>query len=67
VVFDVAGRPAALPDGADFVQGDVRDEAALRRCLRGAAVTFHTASYGMSGSSALHTRTIWEINVQGAP
>lgn len=56
---------APLPPGAAFAAADVRDEAALARHFRGAALVLHCASYGMSGSSQLQRRLVEEVNVGG--
>jgi UDP-glucose 4-epimerase len=38
------GRRDAVPDGAQFVHGDIRDEAALGEALRGVDCVFHLAA-----------------------
>jgi dTDP-L-rhamnose 4-epimerase len=40
------GRPAWVPDGVEFVQGDVRDPDAWPRALAGVDIVFHEAAYG---------------------
>jgi dTDP-L-rhamnose 4-epimerase len=40
------GRPSWVPQGARFVEGDVRDAAALERALEGCSGVFHQAVYG---------------------
>ena len=39
------GKPAYVPSGADFIQGDVRDEGAMKRALEGVEGVFHLAAY----------------------
>ena len=40
------GRPAWIPDDAEFVQGDVRDPDAIARCLEGVSDIYHQAAFG---------------------
>ena len=40
------GRPAWVARDVEFVQGDVRDRAAVEAALRGIDVVFHQAAYG---------------------
>ena len=40
------GRPAWLPEAAEFVQADVRDRDAVAAALRDIDVVFHQAAYG---------------------
>lgn len=65
VLFDVRPPSEALPDGVEFIQGDVRDLTQVVNALRGADCVFHTASYGMSGSEQLDRKRIEEVNIQG--
>lgn len=39
------GRPAYLPPAAEFLEGDVRDRAMLRRALDGIDAVYHFAAY----------------------
>lgn len=41
-----AGKPAYLPPEAEFIQGDVRDRAMLRRSLQGVDYVIHLAATG---------------------
>lgn len=41
-----AGKPGHLNPEAEFIQGDVRDPAAVGRALAGIDVVFHQAAYG---------------------
>ena len=41
-----AGKPAWLPEAADFHHADIRDTGALRSALDGVEVVFHEAAYG---------------------
>ena len=40
------GRPAWIPEKAEFIGGDVRDPSTLRLALEGVGVVFHQAAYG---------------------
>jgi dTDP-L-rhamnose 4-epimerase len=40
------GRPAWVPDAAEFVEGDIRDRALVLAALRDVDVVFHQAAYG---------------------
>uniref|UniRef100_A0A3B1JR29 Short chain dehydrogenase/reductase family 42E, member 1 n=1 Tax=Astyanax mexicanus TaxID=7994 RepID=A0A3B1JR29_ASTMX len=65
LLFDARPPSEALPEGVEFVQGDVRDYAQVEKALRGAACVFHIASYGMSGREQLNKKLIEEVNIQG--
>ncbi len=39
------GRPLYLPDGAEFIHGDVRDRSSVEKAIRGVDVIFHFAAY----------------------
>ncbi|KAL7870218.1 hypothetical protein SRHO_G00077150 [Serrasalmus rhombeus] len=65
LLFDVRPPSAVLPEGVEFVQGDVRDYAQVEKVLQGADCVFHAASYGMSGREQLNKKLIEEVNVQG--
>ncbi|KAI5097969.1 short-chain dehydrogenase/reductase family 42E member 1 isoform 1, partial [Silurus meridionalis] len=65
VLFDVKPPSEALPEGVEFVQGDVRDFTQVANASRGADCVFHVASYGMSGREQLNRKLIEEVNVQG--
>lgn len=55
----------ALPEGVEFIQGDVREFTQVVNALRGVDCVFHIASYGMSGREQLNRKLIEEVNVQG--
>ncbi len=40
------GKPAWVPAGAEFIQGDVRNRQTWERALQGIDVVFHEAAYG---------------------
>mmetsp|Transcript_9400 Transcript_9400/g.16634 ORF Transcript_9400/g.16634 Transcript_9400/m.16634 type:complete len:430 (-) Transcript_9400:448-1737(-) len=66
VLFDVAQpRYPLLPDGVDYVHGDIRSAEAVNRAIKGATLVIHVASYGMSGVEALDRQKIRDINVTG--
>nr|XP_054098654.1 putative short-chain dehydrogenase/reductase family 42E member 2 isoform X2 [Callithrix jacchus] len=54
-----------LSPETEFIQADVRDEAALYRAFEGVDCVFHVASYGMSGAEKLQKEQIESINVGG--
>ncbi|XP_062860951.1 short-chain dehydrogenase/reductase family 42E member 1 [Trichomycterus rosablanca] len=64
VLFDVR-PPEVLPEGVEFIWGDVRDYTQVADALRGADCVFHVASYGMSGREQLNRKLTEEVNVQG--
>lgn len=65
ILFDVRPPAEELPEGTEFIQGDVRDLAQVENVLRGAVCVFHVASYGMSGREQLNRELIEEVNIQG--
>ena len=40
------GRPAWVPEGSDFIEGDLRDRAVMTAALQEIDVVFHQAAYG---------------------
>ncbi|KAI4896398.1 hypothetical protein NFI96_017128 [Prochilodus magdalenae] len=54
-----------IPDGAVFLQGDVRDYDTLYKICAGVDCIFHTASYGMSGPEQLRKELVESVNVGG--
>jgi dTDP-L-rhamnose 4-epimerase len=40
------GKPAWIAEGAEFIEGDVRDRETMASALRGIDVVFHQAAYG---------------------
>jgi len=40
------GKPAWIPDAAEFIEADIRDRAAMTTALRDIDVVFHQAAYG---------------------
>jgi hypothetical protein len=66
-LLDLYPPQAPLPESLEFMECDVRDLASLQRCLAGAGLVFHVASYGMSGRQSLQHRLIEEVNIQGGP
>ncbi len=39
------GKPLDIPEGTEFIEGDVRDKSAVEKALRGVEVVFHFAAY----------------------
>lgn len=66
------GRPAYLSPDIEFIEGDVRDRAALLDAMRGADVVYHLAAYQdyhrdfstFFHTNAVSTALIYEIIVQ---
>ncbi|XP_069822259.1 short-chain dehydrogenase/reductase family 42E member 1 [Dendropsophus ebraccatus] len=65
VLFDVRKPEQDLPDGIQFIQGDIRSLSAVEEAFCNAACIIHTASYGMSGREQLQTQLTEEVNVNG--
>lgn len=59
------GRRAVVPDGARFVQGDIRDEAAVRQALDGVDCVFHLAARVTVRGSFEHFHDDLDTNVMG--
>ena len=73
--FDAAAPPDGLPDGAEFVRGDVLDVDAVRRALEGCEAVFHLAalySYARADAARMQavnvdgTRTVLRAAANGA-
>jgi dTDP-L-rhamnose 4-epimerase len=66
------GMPAYIPPEIEFIEGDVRDKATLRRALAGVDVVFHLAAYQdylndfstFFHTNAVSTALIYEIIVE---
>ncbi|KAG8562818.1 hypothetical protein GDO81_015828 [Engystomops pustulosus] len=65
VLFDIRKPAEGLPDGIQFIQGDIRSLPAVEEAFAGASCIIHTASYGMSGREQLQTQLTEEVNVKG--
>lgn len=65
VLFDVRKPAQDLPDGIQFIQGDIRSLSAVEEAFTNASCIIHTASYGMSGREQLQTQLTEEVNVKG--
>lgn len=61
----VEGVPEYLPEDAEFIQGDVRDSAAVRRALAGIDVVFHMAAAVGVGQSMYEIERYMGSNTQG--
>jgi len=61
-----ASEPLALPEGVDFVRGDVRDKDAVAQALRGIDVVYHLAAKISVGASMIDAPHYIDHNVQGA-
>ena len=59
------GIPEYLADGAEFIQGDVRDSAAMRRALAGVEIVFHMAAAVGVGQSMYEIEHYMGTNTQG--
>ncbi|XP_063760411.1 putative short-chain dehydrogenase/reductase family 42E member 2 isoform X2 [Eleginops maclovinus] len=65
ILLDMNRPPCAIPDGATFYQGDIRDYSSLYKVCEGVDCIFHTASYGMSGPEQLRKEQVESVNVGG--
>ncbi|KAF5903652.1 putative short-chain dehydrogenase/reductase family 42E member 2, partial [Clarias magur] len=65
ILLDLHQPRWELPDGAVFLQGDVRDYDTLYKACAGVDCIFHTASYGMSGPEQLRKELVESVNVGG--
>src|SRR6188472_3998944 len=59
------GRRDAIPDGAHFVHGDVRDDAAVATALQGVDCVFHLAAQVTIRGSFDRFRDDLDTNVMG--
>src|SRR5207302_6145097 len=59
------GVPEYLADGPEFIQGDVRDSAAMRRALAGIEIVFHLAAAVGVGQSMYEIEHYMGTNTQG--
>ncbi len=59
------GIPEYLADGAELIQGDVRDSVAIRRALAGVEVVFHMAAAVGVGQSMYEIEHYMGTNTQG--
>ncbi len=59
------GIPEYLAEDAEFIQGDVRDSAAVRRALAGIEVVFHMAAAVGVGQSMYEIEHYMGSNTQG--
>ena len=64
-VHQAATRPAYLHPDAEFVKGDVRDEAAVTRSLKGADAVFHLAAKVGVGQSMYEIAAYSSVNDVG--
>ncbi|XP_072299457.1 putative short-chain dehydrogenase/reductase family 42E member 2 [Eucyclogobius newberryi] len=65
ILLDMNRPPSDLPEGAQFIQSDIRDYCSLYKACEGVSYIFHTASYGMSGPDQLKKQLVESINIGG--
>ncbi|XP_025062804.1 putative short-chain dehydrogenase/reductase family 42E member 2 [Alligator sinensis] len=65
ILYDIQKPPSEVPNGAAFIQADVRNYDALFAACEGADCVFHIASYGMSGLEQLQRKQVESINIGG--
>ncbi|XP_006011120.1 short-chain dehydrogenase/reductase family 42E member 1 isoform X2 [Latimeria chalumnae] len=65
ILFDVRNPIQSVPEGVQFVQGDVRNYSEVVKAVDNVDCVFHIASYGMSGREQLNRKLIDEVNVKG--
>ena len=54
-----------VADQIDFVEGDIRDEAAVQRCMKGVDTVFHLAARASVPRSVEEPRLAHDVNVSG--
>ncbi|XP_023675815.1 short-chain dehydrogenase/reductase family 42E member 1 isoform X1 [Paramormyrops kingsleyae] len=64
-LFDIRPPDVEVPDGMEFLQGDIRMYKQVEEVTRGVDCVFHIASFGMSGREQLNRGLIEAVNVQG--
>ncbi|NXY81566.1 D42E1 reductase, partial [Alcedo cyanopectus] len=65
ILFDVMKPLQTVPEGIQFLQGDVCCLSEVEEALRDVTCVFHIASYGMSGREQLNRKLIEDVNVKG--
>lgn len=67
ILFDISSPTHSIPEGIEFIRGDIRHLSDVEKAFQDADVTcvFHIASYGMSGREQLNRSLIEEVNVGG--
>ncbi|KAI5280296.1 short-chain dehydrogenase/reductase family 42E member 1 [Manis pentadactyla] len=67
LLFDLSSPAQTIPEGIEFVRGDIRHLSDIEKAFQDTDVTcvFHIASYGMSGREQLNPNLIEEVNVRG--
>ncbi|MGH0161892.1 UNVERIFIED_CONTAM: hypothetical protein FKN15_042037 [Acipenser sinensis] len=65
ILLDLHKPKWDIPEGAVFLQSDIRDYGALYKVCDGVGCVFHVASYGMSGPEQLKKAQIESVNVGG--
>ena len=59
------GTPDSVPDGATLIEGDVRDETAVKRAMAGVDVVFHQAAVVSVDESVADPSRSHGVNVDG--
>ncbi|KAG2455295.1 D42E1 reductase, partial [Polypterus senegalus] len=65
ILLDLQKPKWDIPEGANFIQGDIRDYKTVYKASEDVDCVFHVASYGMSGPDQLKKQQIESINVGG--
>ncbi|XP_012585892.1 PREDICTED: short-chain dehydrogenase/reductase family 42E member 1 isoform X2 [Condylura cristata] len=67
ILFDIKSPAQAIPEGIEFIHGDICHLSDVEKAFQDVAVTcvFHIASYGMSGQEQLNRNQIEEVNLGG--
>ncbi|XP_067859172.1 putative short-chain dehydrogenase/reductase family 42E member 2 [Heptranchias perlo] len=65
ILMDIHKPRWCLPEGAVFIQSDIRDYDTLYNACEGVDCVYHAASYGMSGTEQLQKEQIESVNVDG--
>ncbi len=64
-IFDLKPSPWLLPE-QEMIVGDIRDEAAVRRCVNGARYVYHLAGIADIEQAAANPRSTIEHNIIGS-
>ncbi|KPP60040.1 short-chain dehydrogenase/reductase family 42E member 1-like [Scleropages formosus] len=65
ILFDIQPPNEEIPDGMEFLKGDIREYTEVEKAAQGMDCVFHIASFGMSGKEQLNRGLIEAVNLQG--
>ncbi|MBP7005931.1 NAD-dependent epimerase/dehydratase family protein [Patescibacteria group bacterium] len=61
----VSGKRSRIPNGVDFVEGDIRDHETISRATKGVDGIFHLAALPRVSYSLEHPAEVYDVNVAG--